>query len=93
LVESTQTSDPPDRFEQDTIEILKRISRRPIEPALESELLADLGFDSLEVLELIGELENHFHLAVPLDDLSRIRTVSQVISAVRQLASAQDRPL
>ena len=33
-----------DRFEHDTIAILKRLSRRPIEPSSDSELMTDLGF-------------------------------------------------
>ena len=64
-----------DRFERETIAILKRLSRRPIEPAADSELLGDLGFDSLQVLELVGELEDHFNIAVPLNSLTHIRTV------------------
>src|SRR5581483_5416347 len=100
-----QTSEPPrpegtsgrasaslDRFEHETIEILKRISRRPIEPALDSELLADLGFDSLQVLELVGELEDHFGIAVPLNDLTHIRTVAQVVAEVRRLVDGQEPP-
>lgn len=93
LVDTPDMSAPPDRFEQDTIDVLKRISRRPIEPTLESELLADLAFDSLQVLELVGELEDHFGIAVPLNDLSRIRTVSHVVAKVRGLASAEARPV
>jgi acyl carrier protein len=76
-----------DRFEQDTIDILKRISRRPIEPTVTSELLADLGFDSLQVLELVGELEDHFNVSIPLNDLTHIRTVSQVVAEIRTLAA------
>ena len=41
-------------------------SRRPIEPTLESDLVADLGFDSLQVMEMIAELEGplrHLHAA------------------------------
>jgi len=75
----------------DTLDILKRISRRPIEPALESALSADLGFDSLQVLELVGELEDHFQIAVPLNDLTHIRTVAQVVDEVRGLVAAQER--
>ena len=76
----------------DTLDILKRISRRPIEPTLDSALLADLGFDSLQVLELVGELEDHFGIAVPLNDLTHIRTVAQVVAEVRGLVAAQGRP-
>ena len=77
----------PDRFERDILELIKQLSRRPIEPVPESELLADLGFDSLQVLELVGEIEDHFNVAVPLNDLTHIRTVSQIVSEVRRLAA------
>ncbi len=79
-----------DRFERETIAILKRLCRRPIEPAPESELLADLCFDSLQVLELVGELEDHFNIAVPLNALTHIRTVGQVCAEVRRLVALED---
>ena len=78
-----------DRYERDTIDILKRLSRRPIEPASDKELMADLGFDSLQILELVGELEDHFNIAVPLNSLTHIRTVGQIVAEVRTLASAE----
>jgi len=78
-----------DRYERDTIDILKRLSRRPIEPAPDKELMADLGFDSLQILELVGELEDHFNIAVPLNSLTHIRTVGQIVAEVRTLASAE----
>ena len=90
LAPTSETARPSDRFEQDTVEILKRISRRPIEPIASSELLADLGFDSLQVLELVGELEDHFKIAVPLNDLNHIRTVAQVVGEVRRLVAQQE---
>lgn len=79
-----------DRFERDTIDILRRLGRKPIEPMPDSELLADLGFDSLLVLELVGELEDHFNIAVPLNDLTHIRTVGQIVAEVRRLAADQE---
>jgi acyl carrier protein len=78
-----------DRYERDTIEILKRLSRRPIDPLPDKELMADLGFDSLQILELVGELEDHFNIAVPLNSLTHIRTVGQIVAEVRTLASAE----
>jgi acyl carrier protein len=88
----TSDARPSDSFEQDTVDILKRISRRPIEPTPASELLADLGFDSLQVLELVGELEDHFKIAVPLNDLNHIRTVGQIVNEVRRLVHLQEHP-
>lgn len=78
-----------DRFERETIEILKRLSRKPVDPTPSSELLADLGFDSLLVLELVGELEDHFDIAVPLNALTHIRTVGHIVTEVRRLAQQE----
>lgn len=88
-----EAAHPHDRFERDTIEILKRLSRRPIDPGPQSELLADLGFDSLQVLEVVGELEDHFNIAVPLNSLTHIRTVAEIAGEVRRLvAEPEARP-
>src|SRR2546426_419842 len=41
----------PIDIEHGVIEVLKNVSRRPIEPARDSDLATDLGFDSLQILE------------------------------------------
>ena len=51
--------------------------------------MADLGFDSLQVLELVGELEDHFNIAVPLNGLTHIRTVAQIAA---EAGRERDRP-
>ena len=79
-------------IEEGVIEVLKNVSRRPIEPSLASDLVADLGFDSLQVLELVGELEDHFNIAVPLNALTHIRTVHDIASEVHRLTSTGESP-
>ena len=79
-----------ERIEQETIEIVRRLIRRPVAPGPDSELMADLGFDSLQVLELVGELEDHFNIAVPLNGLTHIRTVSQIAAEVARLVDARE---
>ena len=73
------------RIETGVIEVLKRVSRRPIEPTLSSDLVADLGFDSLQVLELVAELEDTFDISIPLNDVPSTRTVGQVVARVTAL--------
>lgn len=79
----------PQRIEADVLAILKRVSARPIEPALESELMGDLGFDSLKILELIAELEDHFDVAFPADT-PPIRTVAQACEYLGKLVKQRD---
>jgi acyl carrier protein len=72
-------------LEDAVIDVLKNVSRRPIEPTLASDLVADLGFDSLQVLELIAELEDRFDISIPLNDVPSTRTVAQVVAQVSRL--------
>jgi acyl carrier protein len=79
------------QIEEGVIAVLKAISRRPIEPTVSSELVADLGFDSLQVLEVIAELEDRFDVSIPLNDLPSSRTVSQVVSRIAVLLDERSR--
>jgi acyl carrier protein len=67
------------------IDVLKNVSRRPIEPQLTHDLVADLGFDSLQVLEAVAELEDRFDISIPLDDVPATRTVAAVVDRVARL--------
>ncbi len=75
----------PDEIERDTIEILKRVGKPGIQPATASELQADLEFDSIQVIELVAELEDHFNVSIPLNELPRIKTVADMTAALRRL--------
>ncbi len=72
-------------IEEGVIDVLKTVSRRPIQPTLQSDLVADLGLDSLQVLEVIAELEDRFDISIPLNDVPATRTVAQVVGQVTQL--------
>jgi acyl carrier protein len=72
-------------LEEGVLDVLKQVSRRPIEPSLDSDLVADLGFDSLQILEVIAELEDRFDISIPLNDVPATRTVAQVVAQVARL--------
>ena len=72
-------------IEDDVLDVLKQVSRRPIEPSLESDLIADLGFDSLQILEVIAELEDRFDISIPLNGVPATRTVAQIVAQVVRL--------
>ena len=78
-------------IESGVIDVLKSVSRRPIEPTLSSDLVADLGFDSLQVLEVVAELEDAFDISIPLIDVSATRTVGQVVAQVAALIEQRAR--
>jgi acyl carrier protein len=73
------------------LEALRTASRRPIEPTLESDLVADLGFDSLQLLDVIAELEGRFDIVIPLDEVPSTRKVAQVVGQVARLLEAREK--
>lgn len=77
-------------IEEGVIDVLKNVSRRPIQPTSACDLVADLGFDSLQVLEVIAELEDRFDVSIPLNDVPAARTVAQVVAQVVRLV--EERP-
>ena len=81
-----------DEIERDTLAILKRVGKPGIEPTPASELQADLEFDSIQVIELVAELEDHFNVSIPLNELPRIRTVSDMTDALRRLLQEAGSP-
>jgi acyl carrier protein len=75
--------------EAGVIEALKNVSRRPIQPTSADDLIADLGFDSLQVLELVAELEDRFDITIPVAPAPAIRTVAEVIAAVSAIVATR----
>jgi acyl carrier protein len=44
----------------------------------DASILDDLGADSLDVVEMVMALEEHFDIEVPDEDVEELRTVSDV---------------
>ena len=55
----------------------------------EDSVIAELGIDSLAMLELVGSMERELQVAIPDDQLVGIQTVKQLIQVVQQRMPAQ----
>ena len=81
-----------DTIGRDVLAILRRVCRRPVELASHSTLAADLGFDSLQTLEFVAEVEDQFGITVPIEQVPRIQTVGEAVDCVRSLLADSARP-
>lgn len=50
----------------------------------------ELGFDSLDGLNLIFELEEEFDLVIPDDKAQSMKSVGQVIDGIKELLAARE---
>lgn len=51
----------------------------------DSELVSDLGLSSIDVMEMIVEIEDYFDISIPLNILPDISTVGDLAKALEKL--------
>ena len=71
----------------DVIPILKRFTKPDMEVTADNHLMHDLDLDSVKVMELMMELEDHFDISIPLNALPDVNTVAELASEIAQLKS------
>jgi acyl carrier protein len=52
-----------------------------------SGIMSDLEVDSVAVFDLIMELEDHYDISIPMEMVSDIKTVGELVLAVKGLTS------
>jgi len=51
----------------------------------DTALVADIGLSSLEVMEFIEKIEDHFDITIPLNILPDVNTIGDLAKKVREL--------
>lgn len=52
---------------------------------LQSEVVKDLGADSLDVVELLMQLEEEFGITLPDNEMENIKTVQDIVDMMEKL--------
>jgi len=64
---------------------LGELNKKDIELSETTDLVADIGLSSLEVMELIEKIEDHFDISIPLNILPDVNTVGELAGKVQEL--------
>jgi len=76
-----------DRIYDDIIAMVVRMTTlSPTDVTPETDILYDMGLDSLQVYELVVDLEDGYDIRLPDEDLEKIHTVQDVVELVYQLS-------
>lgn len=59
------------------------ISKDSITP--QSNIVEDLGADSLDVIEMLMTLEDEYGITIPDDQISQVRTIEQIVALIENL--------
>ncbi|MNI28948.1 Acyl carrier protein [compost metagenome] len=63
--------------------VIDRLGVEEVEVTLEASFKEDLGADSLDVVELVMELEDEFDLEISDEDAEKITTVGEVVKYIQ----------
>lgn len=74
-----------DDFLENIYEILKPFAKQGHLLNEDSELVTGLGLTSLQVMELIEQIEDNFDISIPLNILPDIRTVRDLARQLEKL--------
>ncbi len=69
---------------QKTCELLQPFNADNVALSLETNITAELNIDSVAVLDLIMEVEDIYEITFPVNLLSEIRTIGDLVDAVQQ---------
>ncbi|MFG6425895.1 acyl carrier protein [Muribaculaceae bacterium Isolate-037 (Harlan)] len=67
--------------------IIDKLTLEPYEVSMNSNLMSDLGADSLDAVELIMEMEKEFGIIIPDEDAEMIRTVGDIVRYIENIIS------
>ena len=64
---------------------LESQNKKNLELSESTSLVADIGLSSLEVMEFIEKIEDHFDISIPLNILPDVNTIGDLATKVREL--------
>ena len=70
------------------LEILKPFTKEGQQLREETKLVGELGLDSLQVMQVLLKIEDHFDISIPLNNLPKIQTVQELILEIETLVKA-----
>jgi len=64
-----------------------KLGINPADYSNDSRFIEDLACDSLDVIDLVMEIEREFNIAIPDDDVNKFDTVGNLIEYVKKRIS------
>lgn len=65
--------------------VLNTQNKKRVVLSEDTDLVADIGLTSLEVMEFIEKIEDHFDISIPLNILPDVNTIGELAHKVHEL--------
>ncbi|HET6470694.1 MAG TPA: acyl carrier protein [Pseudomonadales bacterium] len=68
-------------------ELVNRLAEAGTVVDVDSDLVDDVGLSSIEIMELVEQLEDAYDISFPLNDLAEIRTINDMVKELERLVA------
>lgn len=86
---SSNTTDQYQEILQALYELLERLPTKDVSLNEQTNLVADMGMDSINMMELLQEIEDRFDVIVPLNAMADVSTVQDLANEVNRLVGGK----
>ena len=70
--------------------LLEPLNEKGIKVTRETDLIADLEIDSVSVLDIVMDVEDNYDISIPVNVISEIKTVGELVDAIHEIKKEQD---
>ena len=68
-------------------ELVNQLAEEGTVVDVDSDLVDDVGLSSIEIMELVEQLEDEYDISFPLNDLAEIRTINDMAKELERLVA------
>lgn len=79
------SSETPEQIIETLYGFLKRFPKAAGKLSPDTKLADDLGLDSVNLMELLVEIEDHYDIGLPLNMMADITTIRELAAKISQL--------
>lgn len=83
--ENTVTANTEDLLFQKVASLLVPYNHNKVDITRQTEIMAELNVDSVMVFDLIMEVEDEYDVTFPMETVSEIKSVGELIDTIRKL--------
>jgi acyl carrier protein len=74
-----------EEIREQLFELIRPYSEQAIVFSEQTRIMDDVGLDSMKVMELVMQIEDHFDVSVPLNILPEVNTVGELANHLETL--------
>ncbi|MEE2690362.1 MAG: acyl carrier protein [Amphiplicatus sp.] len=69
--------------------LLDPLNHKGVKLTRDTDLIADLEVDSVSVLDIVMDIEDNYDISIPVNTISEIRTIGELVDAIHAIKKQQ----